>query len=111
MDCEAAINVILQKYVYNICLQPSTTRLKIWNGIELVFIGKCRIVLHYSKNMKKYSVKFTIVKETVTLFLGKCVSEQLNLIAVHYNNITNVSSVPESKQLLTNYARNYSRAN
>lgn len=37
-------------------------------------------------------------------FLRKRASKQMDLITVHYDNITNVSLVPECKQLLTDDA-------
>ncbi|CAE1266825.1 unnamed protein product [Acanthosepion pharaonis] len=104
VDCGATINVIPQKYVRNTYLQPSTTKLKMWIGTELTSIGKFRIVLRNLQNMKKYSLGFTVIKPSLTPLLGKCASEQMNLITVNYNNNANVSSVPECKQLLMDYA-------
>lgn len=57
--------------------------------------------------MKKYSLEFTVIKERSPFLLGKRASEQMNLITV---NDDNVSSVPESKQQLTDDADIFNEA-
>lgn len=56
------------------------------------------------QNMNKHSAEFTVANGSLTPLLGKRASEHMNLITVHYDNIANVTSVPEYKQLLTDFA-------
>ena len=45
-----------------------------------------------------------MVEENLTLLLGKQLSDQLNLITFHYDNIANVQSVSVCEQLMTEYS-------
>lgn len=101
VDC---VKTIPREYMPDAYLQPPIKKLKMQNGTELASISKCQIVLRNPQNLKKYSVEFTVVKKNLTPLLGKCVNEQMKLITVYYDNIANVSSVPEQKQRLTDYA-------
>lgn len=105
VDCEVALNVIPQKYVRDVDLQPPTKKLQMWNGTELESLSKCRVVLRSPKYTKNIRLNSLWSREIYSpSLLAKRVSQQMNLITVSYDNVDNVNSASEYKQLLTNYS-------
>ncbi len=89
VDSGASVNVIPRKCVPDVELSPCNSTLSMWNVSTINPVGKCRTVVKNCKNNKKYSVEFIVVEEFTPL-LGKRASEQMGLITVNYENISNV---------------------
>ena len=91
VDCGASVNVIPLRYVAECNITPYESELQMWNSSTLSPVGKCRMKIRNCKNMKKYSVEFVVVKQDFMPLLGRKASEQMNLIAVNYDNICAVN--------------------
>ena len=61
--CGATVNMLPQKYVKSADLQPTDKPLHMWNGTELIPLGKCHTYLNNLKIRKKYSIEFTVVNK------------------------------------------------
>ena len=83
IDCSVTVNVLPSKYVNKEDIQPTKRVLQMWNKTELKPEGICCVTIRNSRNQKKYSVEFIIVKEYLTPLLGAAVIQQMGLIEVH----------------------------
>lgn len=96
VDCEAALNVIPQKYVRDADLQLPTKKLQMWNGSELESLSKCRIALHSPKYTKNIRLNSMWSREIYSPSLQVMrVSQQMNLITLSYDYVDNVNSASE----------------
>ena len=92
IDCGATVNVLPIKYVNAKDIKPSKRVLQMWNKTELKPEGTCCVTLHNSKNRRKYSIEFIVVKKNLTPLLGAKVIRQMGLIKVHEENFEKVAA-------------------
>ena len=92
IHCGATVNVLPIKYVNAKDIKPSKRVLQMWNKTELKPEGTCCVTLHNSKNRRKYSIEFIVVKENLTPLLGAKVIRQMGLIKVHEENFEKVAA-------------------
>ena len=95
VDCGASINVITQDLIGDSCLQPTNTKLLMWNKSEVTPLGSVRLVLRNLRNGKKYSVEFIVVNVGLPLIRAKA-AQHMQLLTVHMENF--VPATPPSKQ-------------
>ena len=94
VDPGATANIIPHKHVNNIHLEPTTSTLKMWNGVVTTHhIGKGRIDIRNIYNRRKYNVDFLGADNDYYIpFLGRETVEAMNLITVNYENLKQVNS-------------------
>lgn len=92
IDCGTTVNVLPIKYVNAKDIKASKCVLQMWNKTELKPEGTCRMTFRNSKNRRKYSIEFIIVKENLTLLLVAKVIQQMGLIEVHEENFEKVTA-------------------
>ena len=96
VDCGASINVITQDLIDDSCLQPTNTKLLMWNKSEVTPLGLGRLVLRNPRNGKKYSVEFIVVNAGLLPLIGAKAAQHMQLLTVHKENF--VSVTPPSGQ-------------
>ena len=69
-----------------------------WNKTEIAPCGATRIVLQNTKNRKKYSVEFVVVKENLTPLINAQAAQHMKLITVNEGIKFVTTSPPCSKQ-------------
>jgi transposase InsO family protein len=92
IDTGASVNMLPDKYAPN-KLEPYQKTLKMWNQMEDVPLGTCRLKVVNPKNDKKYSIPFVVFKGEHQPILGYQTSLQLGLVTVETHNFDMVASI------------------
>lgn len=97
VDSGASINILPRKHLNgtDYVLNPTKTKLMMWNKTMIASQAKCRLKLRNPKTAKKYSVEFVVVDEDYTPLLGSKASQKMGLITVNSSNFERVHSARE----------------
>ena len=90
MDCGTSASILPSKFVEGKKLSSCSQSLLMWKGSKVKPIGSCALPVLNPKNNEKYKVKFLIIEEDLTPFLGLNVTEKMKLLTVHKDNFVNV---------------------
>ena len=96
VDCGASINIITQDLIGDSFLQPTNTKLLMWNKSEVTPLGSVRLVLRNPRNGKKYSVEFIVVNAGLLPLIGAKAAQHMQLLTVDKEKF--VRATPPSKQ-------------
>ena len=95
LDSGAAVNLLPQRFVTGAQIQPTTTKLKMWNGALHSPLGKVNCSLTNPATDDVQQVEFVVVHDGMTPLLGVKTIQLMNLITVNSENIVqSVKSVP-----------------
>lgn len=64
------MNILLFKCVGNCAIKSLKKLLRMWNGIKVILVGLIRVIVRNSKNYKRYSIEFVVIRESFILFIG-----------------------------------------
>ena len=88
VDSGATVNVINQALVPRKALiQPTATRLRMYNNAPMPVIGQARIPMTNPKNARKYKLHCIVVSDNVQPIIGLKAAQQMQLITINTENI------------------------
>lgn len=96
VDYGASINVITRDLIGHCALIPTKIKLVMWNKSEVTPLGLARLILRNSKNKKKYSVEFIVVRKDLGSLIGAKAAQHMKLLTVHKENF--VTATPSNKR-------------
>ena len=95
VDSGASVNVISVKHVDERLLSETKTTLNVYNGAKIRTLGKAELEILNPKTEEARREEFIVVKEDLMTLLGKTTSEKMNLITIHYDNLS-IAKVEET---------------
>lgn len=104
VDSGATVSVICQKYLPNVNLQKSRTKLSMYNKSIIEPLGVTRVSLLNPVNGKIYNILFQVVKEDLVPILSRKTAEAMRLITVNYSTFEQIHMVGNTGQILHEYS-------
>ena len=92
--CNVTTSKILQVTKCNAKIIPTSTILSLYNGTTVKPVRHCKVKMINPKNKRKYLVNFVVVDKSTTPILGSMAIQQMELIKVQQENISQVQSTP-----------------
>ena len=95
LDSGAEVNLLPQRYVDAAQIQPTTTRLRMWNGSLHRPVGKVNCSISNPATGEVHDAEFVVVDDSMSPLLGVKSIQSMNLITVNTANIVqSVQTVP-----------------
>ena len=100
VDSGATVNVINKAMVpRKSMIQPTATRLRMYNNSPMAVLGEARIPMTNAKNDRKYKVRCIVVSEDVQPIIGLTAAQHMELITINTENIAVVHKQQPSTPL------------
>lgn len=93
IDCGATVNVIPRRLVKHRKLEPTNTRLSMYNKSTLKPVGKCQVKLRNPVNKMTYNVEFQVVDDNLIPLISGKAAEEMCLITINYENFKQLHAV------------------